>query len=291
MADDRNPRFTAVGIDISVKAAEIVMSINDVPVFNPAEVFGGEGEIDTTMRLNPTFRKGRNSIVIGLRMLPGAAAGYDPYLRIDFGHWDIREYPDSFDGRPMAVRMQVTLSETGEQVLKHAVELQPRIAANDPARIAPPGPPQEGWVWYRFDAEVDVDLPPMAWMEGEALSDTAETRQTLTAAMRKVHSNLGDGSATARAALGPFIERQAASLGGTVDEYFPVYMASDFDNEDLRLVPFDVSDAELRFFGEGRLATFVPMPHRFEDEKTPGYVVTMFFYYWRDTDGEWNLIH
>lgn len=291
MADIRNPRFAGVGFDVNIKAAEMVMSVNDVPVFNPAEVFGGESEIDTTLRMNPLFRKGRNSIVIGLRMLPGGSAGFDPYFRLDFGNWDIREFPDTFDGRPMAVRMQVKLSETGEQVMQHAVELQPRIAANDPARIAAPGPAQEGWVWYRFDAEVDVDLPAMAWMEGEALSDTAETRQTLTAAMRQVHSKLGDGAATARAALEPFIARQAASLGGTPDEYFPVYLAPDLDNEDLQLVPFDVSGAELRFFGEGRLASFVPMPHRFEDTSTPGYVTTMYLYYWRDADGQWNVIH
>jgi len=291
MADDLNPRFTGVGADINIKAAEMVMSVNDVPVFNPAEVFGGAAEVDTTLRMNPAFRKGRNSVVIGLRFLPDASTGYDPYFRLDFGHWDIREFPDSFDGRPMAVRMQVTPSETGEHVLRQAVEPQPRIAANEPARIAPPGPPQEGWVWYRFDVEVEVDLPPMAWMEGELLSDTAETRQTLSAAMRQVHSNLGDGAAAARMVLEPFIARQAASLGGTPDEYFPVYMAPDLDNEDLQLVPFDVSGAELRFFGEGRLATFVPMPHRFEDAATPGYVITQFFYYWRDTDGQWNLIH
>lgn len=293
MADLRNPEFSAVGIDINIKAAEMHLLINDVPALDPGEALGGDAEIDTQIRLNSAFRKGRNTVAVMLRMLPDNQYGNVPFFRMDMGYWDFTEITDQFDGRPMVVRMQVDLitPEAGgpaQQRLTSQVDALPLMGGNEPARAAGGA---DGWVVYRFDVTLDVDLPPMAWMEGQVLEDTPTMRQSLIAEMQTVHRALGQGSAAARPYLEDFVARAAASLGAPVDAFYERSVAPLIDDPDYKIVPLNVSEAELRLFGNGRLASFVPLPHRFASTVDEGWETNLSLYYWKDQTGQWRLIH
>ncbi|WP_415919097.1 hypothetical protein [Tateyamaria sp. SN6-1] len=293
MADERNPRFVTVGFDLNIIAAEMRMRVNDVPVFRPGTVIGGEAEIDTSFPLNPVLRKGRNTVQIDVRMLPGASTGMTPFFRIDVGHWDNMGGHSSFDGRPMALRMQVDLATPDAdapavQRLTPVVEGQPLVNANEPTRSDGTGI-GDSWATYSFQINVDVDLPPLAWMSGEVIDDTRKTRAELAAEMREVHAALGQGADAALEVLKPYVTRQAAAVGATPEEWYPLFLAGDLDDPDLTLVPFDIDGAEFATFGAGRLATFLPMPHRFEG--TDGGMLTLQFYYWQDLNGHWQIIH
>ncbi len=293
MADLKNPEFSAVGIDINIRAAEMHLLVNDVPVFDPSEPFGGSAEIDTGIRLNGAFRKGRNTLSVMVRMLPDGEYGMEPFFRIDLGYWEFLSFPSSFDGRPMSVRMQVKLvtpeaGGTAVQVMSSNVETQPLMGANEPARVSEDA---DGWVLYRFDVNVEVDLPEMAWMNGEILQDTPEMRRSLVQAMREVHSAMAVGAGAARPYLEGFTSRNATALGAPADVYYEHSVATIIDDPDSKILPFDVTDAELRLFGNGRLATFVPLPHRFADQENEGWLTTMYLYYWKDGNGQWRVIH
>lgn len=293
MAELRDPEFSSIGADISIRAAEMHLLVNDVPVFDPMEPFGGASELETQLRLNPSFRKGRNSVTVLLRMLPDGEFGMVPFFRMDLGNWEFMSFPDVFDGRPMAVRMQVDLvtPETGGaavQQLTSQIDALPLMGANEPARVSADA---EGWVTYRFDVNIDVDLPAMAWMNGEVLEDTPAMRQSLVAAMREVHGALGQGSAASRPLLEGFAARNAAAVGAPVEVFYARSIAPMIDDEGTELVPFDVAESELRLFGNGRLASFLPLPHRFRDLESEGWQTSLYLYYWKEDGGQWRVIH
>lgn len=296
MAEDRNPETVAVGVDFEITAAEILFFVNGVPVFAPGEPFGGPEQMESQLRMNPSFRKGRNVVTLMVRMIPDGALGYAPIVRMDFGHWEFLSQALPFDGRPMAVSLQVApqvnAAEQTVQEITASVAGQPLMAASMPLRSAGDGA-LEAWNTYTFELDIDVDLPPMAWLDqGQMLEDTPALREGLTAEMRRVHDALAQSGAAARQTLDGFISRQAAALGATADEYFEytVQPVLDAPPEQRVLKPFDISAAELAFFGGGRLATFVPIPHRFDDLETGG-AFTLYFYYWKDAKGDWQLIH
>lgn len=293
MADLRNPEFSAVGIDINIRAAEMHLLVNDVPTFDPSEPLGGPSEIDTQIRLNASFQRGKNTVTVMLRMLPENDLGLAPYFRMDLGYWDFLAAPEQFDGRPMAVRMQVDwvapeVGEPAEQKLTTAIEAQPLMASNLPVEVTRNG---EGWVVYQFDVMIDVNLPKMAWMDGQILEDTPQLRQSLIAEMQAVHRALRQGAATARPYLDGFVARTAAAVGAPPDAYYARSIVPLIDDPDTALVPFDVADAEFRIFGQGRLAAFVPLPHRFASTANEGWQTTLYLYYWKDTQGNWRINH
>ena len=91
--------------------------------------------------------------------------------------------------------------------------------------------------------------------------------------------------------LDGFAARAAAAVGAPVDAFYARSIAPLIDDPDTVIVPFDVTDSEFRIFGNGRLAGFVPIPHRFASTVNEGWQSTLYLYYWKDAQGQWQINH
>lgn len=313
MADDANLGSTAIGMDVNLSAATLELRVNDVPVFDPAEGLAVEGQAITQLPLNPAFQQGHNTVSVRLRF-GGGAEGFDPAFKADFGVWSLENQPMPFDGRPMAVRMAVTPAEAGgagAPVLTSRVDDQPQVRATAPMAVAPPagaagsgtgsagagageaaatGTPPAAEARYDFNLDVALPLPPAAWMGGQALTDDRATADAVTAELKALHDALGQGFGPAMTRLAPFNARQAAAIGATPGQFAEASFGMLFDGSGYRLAPFDVSKSELRIYGDGRLATMVPIPLVFDNDETDEHA-TLFVYFWKDRTGAWQIIH
>ncbi|MEL6338599.1 MAG: hypothetical protein AAFQ65_01695 [Myxococcota bacterium] len=285
-----DPEKIALGVDIELSAAEVELRVNDVPVLDPAQNLGGESQLTTQLRLNTAFRKGNNRVTIRIRLLPKGSLGYAPKARLDFGHWALPSQPFVFDGRPMAASITV-VEKNGEQVLESRLDAQPLVQAEPVSRVTKTKPSATSWQSYAFYVNVGLELPRMPWTSGAVLRESPALRDALTQEMRRVHRQLGADAAAAYRVLQRSIERRAKAVGTRGEEMFRYSLKSTFDGSDgYALVPFAIEEAELRIFGDGRLVTFVPSPHRFYNAQTQtnrNFVL----YYWKDKSGAWHVTH
>lgn len=294
--DNPNPAATTIGMDINISAADIDLRVNDVPVFDPdpERPFGTERSISTQIGMNPSFAPGENTIHVRVRMKSDSESGFDNELRVDFGYWSKADRNRPFSGHPMAGGFELSIEQDPGNgpmlVLNSYVGGQPLMTADLARHIEGTGIPTE-WNTYELTVNVALDLPEAKWRAAAPLEQSAATRVAVLSELQRAHNGISEGVTGTLAALGPYIERQAAAEGVGAQEFASTVMGFLFDPAGgFAPLPFDVSDAELTFFGGGRLATFVPIPIGFENEETKQRAL-IFVYYWKDAAGNWQVIH
>lgn len=295
MAEDiKNPRLTSVGIDIDMTAAALDLRVNDVPVFDPGRPLETKRNIRTQIPMNPAFAAGENTIQVRVKFEADEGSDFKSGLKIDFGYWPILDRPRPFNGRPMAAGLEITIEDntTGMPVmiLGAYVGDQPYMRM-DRARLVEGTGVVGTWNTYEMNVDLDISLPSAEWLKSSPLPQNEATRTAVLSEFQDLHRALDAGMNATKQTLAPFIARQAAAIGSNPEEFANVSMRQLFDSESgFELIPFDTSGSELTFFGEGRLATFVPLPNGFRNEET-GQQANLFVYYWRDAAGNWQVIH
>lgn len=139
--------------------------------------------------------------------------------------------------------------------------------------------------------DVQVDLPEQKWKSGQLLHNDVSTHAELVSLTRRAHAALTAGPSEIRHVLGPMIERQAATIGMTVEQYleheFILFLDPSLGFE---LQPFDAAQSQLMIFGNGRLATLILSPVTFVNEAA-GEMGNPLLVYWLDSNGDWQIIH
>lgn len=294
--DNPNPGATTIGMDINISAADMDLRVNDVPVFDPDpnRPFGAQGTIRTQIGMNPSFAPGENTIRVKVKMKPDTDSGFANAFRIDFGYWSKANRTRPFSGHPMAGGFELTIEESSSGlpmlILNAYTAGQPLMTAERAQHVAGSGIPTE-WNTYEMKVNVALDLPEAKWMQSKPLTQSAHTATAVLSELQTAHDGISQGMRGTMNALGPYISRQAAAEGVGVEEFASTVMGVLFDaSSGFTPLPFDISDAQLTYFGNGRLATYVPIPIGFENKETKQKAI-LFVYYWQDASGNWQVIH
>lgn len=281
---------TAIGMDIDISEVVLDLRVNDVPVFAP-EGFGGNGQVITTLPMNPAFGPGANTIDLRVRPAEEGEVIMEPGLTVDVGVWDMASFPSPFDGRAMASHTTLTPDGAGTFSMATDAPGQPLMTAEPAQRIEGPSGP-DGWSTWRIEVSVAVDaLPPLAWRQGaQTLTPDDALEQEVRQQYAALHSAATAGSDAFRQFLAPMLARQAAAIGTDEETFFQTSVQPFFDPEaGWAVVDPDTVSSELTLFGDGRLASLVPIPSRFANQS--GEVAAMFVYFWKDEQGRWLVIH
>lgn len=289
MADNPAPGKTEIAMDLHLTDGRMDVLFDDVPVFGQGESLEAEASIITSFPANTPLGPGRNDIVI--RFWPGdSKLNNEPGLKVRFGYSETGSFPDPFTDRPYAVLVEIKPNEAAPEGfrLDYSIKGQPLLSgkvAPELRQIA------DGGFEVELQLDVQVDLPEQKWKSGQVLHNDGATRSDMIGLMRRAHEALAAGPGKTLRELGPMIRQNAAAIGMTVEEFLQTEYGLMLDPSlGFKLQPFDATQSKLVIFGNGRLATLAPPPVRYIDEAA-GESMSPFLAYWRDGNGNWQIIH
>ena len=296
-ADPTDPGQTAIGMDFEISAVDMDLRVNDVPVFDPAIYFSIDAAANSQINLNPAFQEGKNVISVRVRRHQGEAVpGFDPGVRLRFGYWPAGTFPEMFSDRPFvadivmappaeglgsAPPLVVIASEAPGQELMRVTDI------DQAARLT-----EDGWAQFDITVDVKVRLPKFAWMQkAVSLNGSVAERAQVLAQLARAHDALVAGPGATADVLGPYLDQKAGAVGMDTGSFAEMSFGFLFDPErGFAVDPFETSDRPLALFGNGRVATVLPVPVTFTNADL-GRQGTLYLYYWQDAQGQWHVIH
>ena len=288
MANEGDPGQTALVMDMSLSGVQLDLRVNDMPISDPAFLLGSDGPLSTIMTLNSAFVSGQNLVSLSVVPESEVSSGWDQQVRARFGYCPAADFPVPFDDRDFAIDIQYRLepgATTGDFSVTRAG--QDGLVALEVGKISS----ADGRDMLGMTLDVGLNLPPLAWMEGQHLSPDAKMQSELVAQYKKLYTQISQSYDDMNAALAPYFTRQAAAFGVSLEQFIELNVRPIFGPESgTEFLPLDISKSELRLYGNGRLAALVPMPLVYRNEAN-GEEGTLLIYFWKDQSGQWQIIH
>ncbi|WP_157779839.1 hypothetical protein [Celeribacter ethanolicus] len=288
LANERDPAQTALGMDISLSGVQLDLRVNDVPISDPSFPLGSDGPFSTVMTLNSAFASGKNSVTLSVAPNAEVSPGWDQHAHARFGYWPAADFPMPFDDRAFAIDVQYRLeTDATEGDFSVTYAAQEYLTASQSGNIAST---DEGDM-FGLTLDIGLNLPPLAWMQGQHLTPDAKMQRELVEQYAKLHTHIAQGFDGMNEALSPYFTRQAAAFGVSLEQFIALNVRPMFGPESgTEFLPFDISKSELRVYGNGRLAALVPMPLTYRNEAY-GEEGALLIYFWKDQTGQWQIIH
>ncbi|MCW2305442.1 hypothetical protein M2324_003867 [Rhodovulum sulfidophilum] len=288
MANERDPIQTALGMDISLAGVKLDLRVNDVPISDPSFPLGSDGPFSTVMTLNSAFASGKNSVTLSVFPEAEASPGWDRHVHARFGYWPATDFPMPFDDRAFAIDVQYRFgADAPEGDFSVTYAGQEWLEASEVGTITS----TDEQNMFGMSLEVGLDLPPLAWMQGQYLNPDVNMKHEILEQYAKLHSQVSGGFDGLTAALAPYFSRQAGAFGVSLEQFIELNVLPMFGPESgTEFLPLDTSKSELRIYGDGRLAALVPMPLTYRNG-TYGEEGVLLIYFWKDQAGQWQIIH
>ncbi|NDK37085.1 hypothetical protein [Rhodovulum sulfidophilum] len=295
MAGEITLSNTAILMDLSITSGAVDIRVEDVPLFDPAAPISASQTLDTQFSINQAFHPGENTMTFRVRFTPSSDPVVNPSLNVAIGAYTGASWPSIGESRPLVSDFKIRPASTPDgghllEVKEHHSE-QEALRAGELVHISGDGTPAS-WNTYRLIFKVDLPLPEFAWQQGQSLSATPDTEQSLAAEYQRLFHVLAQKDRELyRQALWPFLRNMAAAQGLDTESYAAMSLdpvlgpESDYDP-----VPYSAAGSHVELFGEGRLAALVPIPLKFRHREWDD-EATLFIYFWKDQTGQWQIIH
>ncbi len=288
-------RNTAILMDLSITSGAVDVRVEDVPLFDPTAPITASQTLDTQFPVNQAFHSGENTMTFRVRFTPSSDPVVVPSLKVAIGAYTGVNWPSIDENRPLVSDFElkpVLTPEGGYLVeVKERHSEQEVLQAGELTHISGDGLP-ESWNTYQLRLKVALPLSEFAWQQGQILSATPDTEQSLRDEYQRLFHILAQkDSALYRQALWPFLSHMSAAQGLDTETYTAMSLdpvigpQSDYDP-----VPYSAIESHLELFGEGRLAALVPIPLKFRHREWDD-EATLFIYFWKDQTGQWQIIH
>lgn len=288
LSNSTSPADHFIGARLEILRGEIMILVNDLPLFEPNETIGGNDHEALNFNFNGVLMPGRNEFTLKTRLAPPEDTGQSPHIRIEFAYWQGGQFGGRIGEHPSAISLSISLDNMGRVVMQQENRGQPMMLAEPAIHLA--GPLRED-EWNEFSIRIKLGhaLPQPAWTSGQILRDNAATRTAIKEQFSRAHIAIKSGRQDYEEFILPQLILQGTAYGLHPRQYADNLIGAMFNPRlGLQLQPYDDTKSQLRLFGHGRLATLVPTPIRLESAVSSG---APFLYFWKDQAGNWQVLH